>query len=178
MNILFGIQGTGNGHISRARILAGYLTQQGHNLTCLVSGREKDQLFDMQVFGDFWHRKGLTFITCDGRINYWQTFRQNSLVQFIRDVRTLDLSSYDLVITDYEPVTAWAAKIQQVPCLGIGHQYAFGSNTPLAGDNFISRWIMNNFAPTSQSIGLHWHPYAKNVLPPIIDTRLTAQNRE
>ena len=175
MNILFGIQGTGNGHISRARVLIKYLKQDGHNVTCLISGRDKEQLFDMEVFGDFWHRNGLTFTTKNGRVDYLQTFLNNSLVSFLSEVNQLSLDNFDLVITDFEPVTAWAAKQQNITSIGIGHQYAFGPKTPLAGDNFISRWIMKNFAPTTTSIGLHWHPYADNVLPPIIDTQLKSK---
>ncbi|WP_448553892.1 MJ1255/VC2487 family glycosyltransferase [Thalassotalea montiporae] len=174
MKILFGIQGTGNGHISRARILAKYLTEHGVDVTYLTSGREREKLFDMEVFGDFMHRKGLTFITKNGKIDYVSTFLENSLLGFYRDIRALSLAEYDLVITDFEPVTAWAGKLQGKPVLGIGHQYAFGENTPLAGESMMAKWIMRNFAPATNAIGLHWHPYSDNVLPPIIDTTLQA----
>lgn len=174
MKILFGIQGTGNGHISRARILANYLKAQAVDVTYLVSGRDKAKLFDMEVFGDFMHRKGLTFVTRNGKIDYFSTLLENSLLGFYRDIRNLSLAEYDLVITDFEPVTAWAGKLQGKPVLGIGHQYAFGENTPLAGESIMAKWIMRNFAPATHSIGLHWHPYNDNVLPPIIDTTLTA----
>ncbi|MFD2165536.1 MJ1255/VC2487 family glycosyltransferase [Thalassotalea euphylliae] len=173
MKILFGIQGTGNGHISRARILAKYLAEHQIDVTYLISGREKAKLFDMEIFGDFWHRKGLTFATNDGKINYLETFKQNSVLEFIRDIRALPVRDYDLVITDFEPVSAWAGKLAKVPVLGVGHQYAFGENTPLAGESMMAKWIMQNFAPANKSIGLHWHPYSDNVLPPIIDTNLS-----
>ena len=91
---------------------------------------------------------------------------------------SLDLSPYDLVITDFEPITAWAAKLRNKPCMGIGHQYAFGSATPLGGDSFISRLILKNFAPATKSIGLHWSDYDDNILPPIIDTQLRASKKK
>ncbi|REL28539.1 hypothetical protein DXX93_19520 [Thalassotalea euphylliae] len=177
MKILFGIQGTGNGHISRARILAKYLKENAVDVTYLISGRDKEKLFDMEIFGDFIHRKGLTFATKNGKINYLSTFWQNSLLGFYRDIRALSLADYDLVITDFEPVSAWAGKRQGKPVLGIGHQYAFGENTPLAGESIMAKWLMRNFAPAQNAIGLHWHPYSDNVLPPIIDTTLAATNR-
>lgn len=173
LNILFGIQGTGNGHISRARVLAKYLKQFKVNVTYLVSGRDKNKLFDMATFGDYWHRSGLTFATKNGKIDYIETVKTNKLIEFYRDVRTLPVENFDLIITDFEPVTAWAGKLAKKPTLGIGHQYAFGENTPLAGESFMAKWIMRNFAPAAHSIGLHWHPYSENVLPPIIDTSLT-----
>lgn len=176
MKILFGIQGTGNGHISRARVLAKYLAQQPLTVDYLISGRKKEQLFNMDAFGDFQHRTGLTFATRDGKIDYLATAKNNQLLNFFREINSLDLASYDLIISDFEPVTAWAGKRANKTVLGIGHQYAFGKNTPLAGDSWLSRMIMRNFAPTTLSMGLHWHPYDQSILPPIIDTKLTVKN--
>ncbi|XQW86116.1 MJ1255/VC2487 family glycosyltransferase [Thalassotalea piscium] len=175
MKILYGIQATGNGHISRGRVMAKYLTEAQADVTYLFSGRKREALFEMDVFGDFLHRKGLTFTTVNGCISYLETFRNNKIVNVIKDVRALDLSSYDLVITDFEPITAWAAKLANIPSLALGHQYAFDENTPKAGESFMANKIMHYFAPAQQQIGLHWAPYAAHVLPPIIDTSLVRQ---
>lgn len=177
MNILFGIQGTGNGHISRARILAKKLaTYENISVTYLFSGREKSDFFDMEVFGNYLHFNGLTFISKNGKIDQFATAKKNNIFRFMKDIKQLDLSPYDLVITDFEPITAWAAKCQNKAVIGIGHQYAFGQNTPLAGDNYFTRLIMKNFAPANHSFGLHWDNYSENVLPPIIDISIKAQN--
>ena len=61
---------------------------------------------------------------------------------FIQDVNALDLSRYDMVITDFEPVSAWAARMQNKPCIGIGHQYAFQYAIPVAGNNPATSLIM------------------------------------
>jgi len=82
----------------------------------------------------------------------------------------LDLSGYDLVISDFEPVTAWAAKNQKKPVLGIGHQYAFNHNIPRAGSDPIADQVMKYFAPADRGVGLHWHHFGQPILPPIIDT--------
>lgn len=174
MNILFGIQGTGNGHISRARILAAELAKHNNiNVQYLFSGRPKSQLFDMEIFGDYWHRRGLTFITNNGKVDNLKTALHNNIFQFGYDIATLNLSKFDLVITDFEPIVAWAGKLKNKRVLGIGHQYAFGQNTPVTGDTLLTRAIMKNFAPASMGLGLHWHNYDTNVFPPIIDTKLT-----
>ncbi|MCI2283580.1 hypothetical protein L3081_09495 [Colwellia sp. MSW7] len=173
MKILYGIQGTGNGHISRSRILAKELRDCGLSVDYLLSGRAKDEFFDMEIFGEFQHKQGFTFISENGRINYLKTALNNNIFRFIRDIFALNLSDYDLIITDFEPVTAWAAKLKGIPALGIGHQYAFGENTPTSRDTWLTRSIMKYFAPAKHNIGLHWHPYNISVLPPIVDMELT-----
>ncbi|WP_281556256.1 MJ1255/VC2487 family glycosyltransferase [Thalassomonas sp. RHCl1] len=172
MKVLYGIQATGNGHISRCRIMAKYLKQQNIDVTYLVSGRAKEDLFDMEVFGDFQHRQGLTFVTNRGKVNYAATAVNNNLARFIRDIYALDLEPYDVIITDFEPVTAWAGKLRNKTVIGIGHQYAFGDKTPVAGANPIAKMVMKYFAPASISAGLHWYPFDDTIFPPIIDTTL------
>ena len=178
MKILYGIQGTGNGHISRSRILAKELKKQGITVDFLLSGRAKEKFFDMEVFGQFQHRKGLTFITENGEVNYLKTCFKNNIFKFIADIIRLDLSNYDLIITDFEPVTAWAAKLKGVPVIGIGHQYAFGAKTPKSHDSWLTHNIMKYFAPATNRIGLHWYPYDEYVFPPIVDVALTRRENK
>lgn len=172
MKIFYGIQGTGNGHISRGRSMALHLQNAGIDVTYAFSGREPNQYFDMQVFGDYQCFRGLSFVAQAGKIRPLKTLLSNNVAQFLREVRQLDLRDYDIVLTDFEPVTAWAARNCRKPVIGIGHQYAFGKNTPKAGYNIFSDILMRYFAPATLSAGLHWHPYDNSVLPPIIDTSL------
>tara|TARA_B100001057_G_C22491591_1_gene810451 strand:+ start:268 stop:579 length:312 start_codon:yes stop_codon:yes gene_type:complete len=90
--------------------------------TWLFSGRPRERLFDMEPFGDFQHRAGFTFATEAGRLRYRKTMMANRHWQFIRDVQRLDVKADDLVVTGYEPVTAWAGKLKGQSVLGIGHQ--------------------------------------------------------
>ena len=71
--ILYGVQGTGQGHISRARGVAHALKDYDVDVTWLFSGRDKDKLFDMEPFGDFKHREGLTMVTEAGKMKYRKT---------------------------------------------------------------------------------------------------------
>lgn len=177
MKILYSIQGTGNGHISRARHLAHHLNKSTADTTYMFTGRPRDHFVEMEVFGDFWYRPGLSFVSQAGQLDYWQTYRQNQLTQFMKDVATLPVQQFDLIISDFEPVSAWAGKLKGVPVLGCGHQYAFSENTPLAGDNWLSRKIMQHFAPADFAVGQHWFPYEYNVLPPIIDSTLKPKEK-
>ncbi len=64
MRILYGVQATGNGHISRARAMAKALSAYPDlKVTWLFSGRPKERLFDMELFGDYECRICLTFFT-------------------------------------------------------------------------------------------------------------------
>lgn len=175
MKILYGVQGTGNGHISRARKMASHLHARGADVTWLFTGRERDKLFDMECFGNFEHRTGLTMAQIDGRVNYWQTMCEARVGRFVADVRALDVAPYDLVITDFEPVTAWAARIAGKPSIGIGHQYAFSRPIPRRGGNPAAALVLRGFAPATCGVGLHWHHFNTDILPPIIDVKLTAE---
>jgi len=169
MKILYGVQGTGNGHITRARAMQVALAAAGIEVDWVFSGRERSRFFDMQAFGDFKVFKGLSFATKAGKVDMIKTFAEASLHQMYQDIRTLDLTRYQLVISDFEPVVAWAARKQGIPCLGIGHQYAFDYPIPKAGNSFASDALMKWFAPVTLGIGVHWHHFGQTILPPIID---------
>ena len=169
MKVLYGVQGTGNGHISRARAMSKQLRECGIEVDYLFSGREREKFFDMTEFGDWQCYKGLTFIHQAGDLKIWRTMQEASITQLYRDIRDLDLEPYDLVITDFEPISAWAAKLKNKPCIGVGHQYAFEHNVPRRGADFVSRKIMDLFAPVKLGLGLHWHHFDQPILPPIVD---------
>lgn len=168
--IFYGVQGTGNGHITRARVMAKALLAAGFSVDFQFSGRPLEQYFDMDLFSGYQGKSGLTFSTQNGCVSYWNTLLQAKPSQFLTDVRQLDLSGYDTVISDFEPITSWAAKRQGKPIVGIGHQYAFAYPIPRSGKDFVAEWVLRNFAPADTGIGLHWHHFGQPILPPIIET--------
>ena len=108
-------------------------------------------------------------VTKAGKLKYRKTALGVSPATFIKDATSLDLDPYDLVVCDYEPVTSWACKARGIEAVGIGHQYAFGKNTPMTGDTALSRLVMQQFAPVDLPVGLHWAPFDDTILPPILD---------
>lgn len=170
--ILFGVQATGNGHISRASLLVPKLRQLGFEVDVLLSGREREKLFGLEQFGHYRTRRGFSFVLDDGRVNALRTFWQADIKRFCRDVKDLDVDSYDLILSDFEPVTAWAAKIRNRQCIGIGHQYAFKYSVPKQPFCWASRYIMNIFAPSDLTVGLHWDAFGAPILPPIVNSEL------
>jgi uncharacterized protein (TIGR00661 family) len=170
MKIFYGVQGTGNGHITRARVMARELYAAGIDVTFQFSGRPAEKYFDMGVFKGYKARNGLTFNANKGEVSYFKTALQTKPISFIKEVKAMDLSGYDLIISDFEPVTSWAARFRNRKVLGIGHQYAFSHQIPKAGSDFISKQLMRYFAPADTAIGLHWHHFGQPILPPIIET--------
>ena len=173
LKILYGVQATGQGHITRARVMATALQKENADVDFVFTGRPPAELYHMEPFGEFQTRHGLTFYFDGGKVNNLKTLFNNSALQFVKDVSNLDLKPYDLVITDYEPVTAWAAKLRGTPAIGIGHQYAFQHDIPMAGFNKFSRAGMRGFAPVQTGIGLHWHHFNQPLLPPIFEPPIT-----
>lgn len=170
MRILYGVQGTGNGHLTRARAMATALVEHPHaDVQFLISGREQTRLFGIQPLGDYWWRDGLSFATRNGRVSVVDTISHNPWWKFWHDVHHLDLSSFDLVVTDFEPVTAWAAKRQGVPCIGLGRQYAFTQAHSSLPSTALQRAMIKQFAPCQIALGTHWRPLNDYTLPPIIE---------
>ena len=169
MKILYGVQGTGNGHVTRARIMAKAFAAKGVEVDWVFSGRPREDFFDMQVFGDFQSYRGLTFAVKSGRILYLKTALQANLMQLNDDIKKVKVEGYDLIINDFEPVSAHAAKRAGKKVIGISHQNSFLHKIPKKNNNLVTDWFMQNFAPVTQPIGLHWHHFNQPILPPLIE---------
>jgi uncharacterized protein (TIGR00661 family) len=170
IKIAYGVQGTGNGHITRARVMANSFSQRDDvDVDFFFSGRAPDKYFDMQCFGEYTTFSGLSFATQDGKVNQYKTLAQSKPRQLVRDIQALDLSQYDVLLNDFEPITAWAAKRQNIPSISISHQAAFSQGAPQQGAGLIDKLIMRFFAPTDIQLGVHWFHFGRPILPPFIN---------
>jgi len=145
------------------------LAQSDVTVDFLFSGRKKSDYFDMACFGDYALKTGLTFQVDKGRVNYFKTALAANVREFRRDYRALNLDAYDVVLTDFEPITAWAGRRSQVPVIGVGHQYVFDFPIPQKKAGTISSWFLKNYAPVKESLAVHWHHFDQPILPPIIE---------
>jgi uncharacterized protein (TIGR00661 family) len=175
MRILFGVQATGNGHISRSREVVRSLKADGHEVLVILSGRKPELLWDVEVFEPFVALEGLTFATRRGRLQVLKTARQLNFFGFYADIRAFDARGYDLVVTDFEPISARIARRNRLPSVAIGHQYAFGYRIPVAGFDPMAAYVIRNFAPATVSLGLHWHHFEQPILPPIVPSHLPTE---
>jgi uncharacterized protein (TIGR00661 family) len=177
MKILYGVQATGNGHISRSREVIRQLKNMRHDVHVIFSGRDPSMLWEVEMFEPYDAFRGLTFISRRGKVKKIRTALQLNLFQFYRDILSYDTSGFDLVITDFEPVSARIARRNGIPSIGVGHQYAFLYDIPVSKADTFSMWVTRNFAPTDFSVGLHWHHFDKPILPPIIPVHLKANSQ-
>lgn len=166
MKILYGINGTGNGHITKSLNVISNLNKLGYyDIDILISGNNHSLNIPFKYKFHGFSLKYNSF----GSIDYINTFKDLKIFQFIKDLK-IDLSKYDKIITDFEPITAWACKKQNRECLGISHQYAFSSDkSPRPkNSNLLGEYILKYMAPVSYEIGLHFKKYDNNILYPII----------
>ena len=178
MKLLYGVQGTGNGHIARARIMASALARRDDiDVDFVFTGRAADHYFDMDVFGQYRTFAGLSFVTKGGRVDKWATVRAAKVGQFVKDVKAFDVSNYDLLVNDFEPVTAWAAKRHNLPSIAISHQAAFAYNVPKTGHGFFDTVLMKSFAPTQHQLGVHWYHFNQPIIPPFVAEQPVATPR-
>jgi uncharacterized protein (TIGR00661 family) len=172
MRILYGVQGTGNGHITRARALSKELANAGIEVDYIFSGRAPAEYFDMEPFGSYKTLRGLTFAARNGGLQFLKTATTNNLLSLRNEIQSLDVRTYDLVITDFEPVSAWAARLRHKYCVGIGHQYAFRYAIPMEGVNWAAKSVLKYFAPANIALGIHWDHFNRPILPPIVEPPL------
>lgn len=167
MKVLYAIQGTGNGHMSRAIDLVPELKKHC-NLDILVSGYQSEV---EPPFTIKYKLNGLSFIFGKrGGIDFIETFRRAKIFRLLHDIYSIDLKEYDLIINDFEPITAWAAKLKGLPCLSLSHQAAVihpKSPKPPTKD-LLGTIVLKYYAPASKSIGFHFKSFAKNISTPII----------
>jgi uncharacterized protein (TIGR00661 family) len=168
MKVLYGVQGTGNGHLSRARAMAAAFAGSDLDVDFLFSGRPADRFFDMECFGNYLVRQGMTFANVEGRVDYLRTVLGNNYWQFVRDVLTLDLSPYDYIITDFEPITAWAGRLRRKTVISMGHQPAFDHPVPVANRDLRTSLVLKLFAPGKVRVGMHWDKFDAPILPPLL----------
>lgn len=167
MKILFAIQGTGNGHLSRARDVYPELSKYGE-VDVLISGIQADVDVPFPVK---YKRYGMSFIFGKtGGVDIIKTAQKLKLFKLIKDINQLPIEGYDLVINDFEPVSAWACKLKGKPCIGLSHQAAVmapNAPQPEKGD-LKGELVLKHYAPVTAAYGFHFKPYTDNIFTPVI----------
>ena len=167
MKILFAIQGTGNGHLSRARDVYPILAQYG-DVDVLISGIQADVDFPYPIKYKYY---GLSFIFGkSGGIDLGETAKKLRLGQLMKDIRHFPAEEYDIVINDFEPISAWACKRKNLPCISLSHQCAvMHPNAPRPEeDDLIGRKILTNYVPVTAAYGFHFKAFGENIFTPVI----------
>lgn len=167
MKILYAIQGTGNGHISRARDIIPELEKYAE-VHVLVSGIQADVDPGFPVH---YRLHGLGFIFGKkGNVDMLQTFRKCITRKFLKEIAELPVQQYDFVVNDFEPVSAWAARFKKVPVFSLSHQFAvLHSDAPKPAEtDWMGRMVMAHYAPVQHGFGFHFKSYHPEIFTPVI----------
>lgn len=174
MKVLYAIQGTGNGHISRALELVPLLKQMVQT-DVLVSGTQAELKLPFPIDYRF---HGLSFVFGKkGGIDLAATYKQSQIRMLMRDISRLPIEGYDLVISDFEPVSAWACHQKGLPCFGLSHQYAvMQANAPRPKTLDLAGYLsLKHYAPVSHGLGFHFQQYNERTQTPVIPTDVRRQ---
>ena len=171
MRVLYAIQGTGNGHLARAMDIVPILDERC-DLDVLVSGTQGDLNVPFHVDYKF---KGVSFIFGKkGGVDLRQTWKQNHIKSIYKEINSLPVKQYDLIINDFEPISAWAAKLNGIPCVGLSHQSAVLSPfapKPKKRDP-LGEMILNHYAPMDAAYGFHFDRYDSHIFTPVIRQKI------
>jgi uncharacterized protein (TIGR00661 family) len=167
MKTLYAIQGTGNGHLTVALEVLPLLMRRA-DVDVLISGTEAEVPLPYEVK---YRLHGLCFVFGKkGGIDYLETFKKAKLKTLFNEIKNLPVEDYDLVISDFEPVSAWACYLKNQHCIGFSHQAAVinkAAPKPKKAD-LIGQAVLKYYSPVSAQYGFHFVPYNRNIFTPII----------
>jgi len=174
LKILYGIQCTGNGHLSRSKEIIKYLQDNYSDRietidVCLSGNFSQIDTSDLNVKYKF---EGLGFNIDNGQISIWKTIVDLKLWDFFKSIFVPQIEKYDIIISDFEPITCWAGIIRRKRVLGVGNHYKFLSNKKflknLSPNYFYNKIITKLISPVNKYIAFEYLKDTENDFFPII----------
>lgn len=168
MRLLYALQCTGNGHIARAHELLPILRKYA-DVDLLASGHFSQIELPQKPKFKF---QGISLEYDDsGGLSHFKTLLKNDFIQLVADIQKLPIRDYDLIINDFEPVSAWAAKLKKLKnIIGLSHQASmlFDETPKPSGKKFLGKWVIKNYAPVKNYYGFHFESYHEKIFLPVI----------
>lgn len=167
MNILYGVQLNGNGHITRSSVLIDRLRRLGHSVSVLTSGTKSN----LKIDSDFSYDGINLYYTQNGSVDWLKTISELNLLKLNNDIK--EIEGYDLVISDFEPISAWSAKISNIKSIGISNQYAILEDNAF----FLNKKIIEYFAPCDYYIPITYDGEFKPIIRnELIDSKIVERD--
>jgi uncharacterized protein (TIGR00661 family) len=125
-NILYGVNGEGAGHSTRAKEVMTHLVAQGHRVHVASFDRG---LQNLKAQFDVTEIYGFRFAYVNNRVRYKRTIARNLItvpqaaksLTLLKDL--VDDEKIDLVITDFEPLTCHIGHKKHLPVISIDNQH-------------------------------------------------------
>jgi uncharacterized protein (TIGR00661 family) len=145
--------------------------QQHGEVDLLISGTQADVKLSQPVT---YQLHGFSFIFGKkGGVNHYETWKTMNLPRFVADMRKLPLKEYNLILNDFEPVTAWACRLRGIESVGLSHQASFQSaKVPKPKSIDWAQLVMKYYAPSTHYVGFHFKPYDDFIHTPVIRSEI------
>lgn len=171
MKILYAFQGTGNGHVARAQEIVPILKKYA-SVDTLISGHQSQLKADFEV--NFRYRGISLLYNKSGGISYRKMITDNKFSEAVRIISQMDLSGYDLIINDYEPLTGWSGMLKKLPMIELSHQASMlFKETPKPGKkDYLGEMILRYYVPGNRRIGFHFDNYHSRIKKPVIRRKI------
>ena len=142
----------------------------------LISGHQSQLKADFDI--NFQHRGVSLLYNKTGGLSYRKTFTDNKFIEAAKTIKDLELSKYDLIINDYEPLTGWASKLKKLPMIELSHQASMSfSETPKPKKkDFLGEMILKYYVPSERKIGFHFENYHPQIKKPVIRKKIRSLN--
>ncbi|REC59675.1 glycosyl transferase [Chryseobacterium pennae] len=175
MKILYAFQGTGNGHVARAQEIIPILKKYA-SVDTLISGHQSQLKADFDI--NFQYRGISLLYNKTGGLSYRKTFTDNKFIDAAKTIKDLELSQYDLIINDYEPLTGWASKLKKLPMIELSHQasMSFPETPKPQKKDFLGEMILKYYVPSDKKIGFHFENYHPQIKKPVIRRKIRSLN--
>lgn len=171
MKILYAVQATGNGHISRAMELLPHLQQYG-SIDIFLSGANSTLPLEAPIK---FRSKGLSlFYNCNGGLDYLEMIKRVAPLRLRREINELPVENYDLILNDFDFITARACAKKNIPSVNFGHQASFLSpHTPRpVKRNSAGEWLLRNYGKASHYVGYHFTKYDDFIFTPVVKKQI------
>jgi uncharacterized protein (TIGR00661 family) len=154
--IVYGVSGEGSGHSSRAREVMTHLLERGHEVRAVSYDRGFRNLRDDF---DVHEVEGLSIATAENRVSLVRTLTDNLArvgpgARRVRELRRRCFREFDpqVVISDFEPTTAYLALHCGLPLVSLDNQHRmrymrFPEPAHLRADALVTRSVIRLLVP-------------------------------
>lgn len=177
MRLVYGANSQGQGHLSKAAVLVPLLEAAGNDVLVVTSGPPVPSFYS---FRRHLHLAGLPYAVTSGQTDFKRTAWNwaRSLGPISHSLRTLKRTiidfAPDLIISDFEPLTASPLLVPDCEVVAVCRQLALSEKSIAAADSHgfesrLTRTVIRLFTAGADRLHCyHYEPATFRCLPPIL----------
>ncbi len=184
MRIIYGVVGEGMGHATRSRVILEHLHSRGHDITVVVSGRAhaflqqkldgRERLRVKEIHGLHLKFDGNELDVPHSILSNLMGAPEGTLKN-LAVVKELTSEDADVVISDFESVAWWLAKLKGLPLISIDNMQVLNRcrHDDFASDDESFAFRLAKFAVKSKLPGAYHYLVSSFFFPPVRKPRTT-----